>query len=117
DYEIYKHAFEDCSALTSVTIGNGVTSIGNSAFSGCSSLTSITIPDSVNEIGEEAFYNCTSLTSVYCKPIVPPTGYRHIFHSNASDRKIYVPTESVDAYKTALIWNYYADDIVGYDFN
>ena len=37
-------AFYDCSMLTSVTIRNGVTSIGGSAFRGCSSLESITIP-------------------------------------------------------------------------
>ena len=57
-------AFSGCSSLTSVTIGNSVTSIGSSAFSGCSSLTSITIPDSVMSIGESAFYNCGSLTSI-----------------------------------------------------
>ena len=47
-----------------MTIGNGVTSIGNSAFLGCRSLTSVTIPDSVTSIGNYAFSNCTSLTSV-----------------------------------------------------
>ena len=31
-------AFWDCSSLTSISIGNGVTSIGSGAFSGCSSL-------------------------------------------------------------------------------
>lgn len=54
-YQIYKFAFENCSGLTSVTIGSGVTSIGNYAFSGCSGLTSITIPDSVTSIGVSAF--------------------------------------------------------------
>ena len=57
-------AFSGCSGLTSVTIGNGVTSIGTSAFYGCSGLTSITIPDSVTSIGYSAFYSCTGLTSV-----------------------------------------------------
>ena len=41
NYEIYKYAFYNCSGLTSVTIGNSVTSIGDSAFRGCSGLTSI----------------------------------------------------------------------------
>ncbi|MBR4851974.1 MAG: leucine-rich repeat protein, partial [Clostridia bacterium] len=48
-----------------VTIGNGVTSIGECAFSGCSSLTNIVIPDSVTSIGDYAFYYCTSLKNIY----------------------------------------------------
>jgi hypothetical protein len=58
-------AFHDCSDLMSITIPEGVTSIGNDAFRGCSSLTSITIPDSVTGIiNGLAFYGCSSLTSV-----------------------------------------------------
>ena len=38
------------------------------------------------------------------------------FDYNASERKIYVPRGSVEAYKSAAGWNEYADDIVGYDF-
>ena len=57
-------AFYNCSGLTSVTIGNGVTSIGNSVFAYCSGLTSITIPDSVTSIGSYAFERCSGLTSI-----------------------------------------------------
>ena len=60
---IGKSAFSSCSSLTSVTIPNSVTSIGDGAFSDCS-LTSITIPNSVTSIGESAFYYCSGLTSV-----------------------------------------------------
>ena len=49
--------------MTSVSIGNGVTSIG-SAFGGCSGLTSVIIPDSVTNIGDYAFRGCSGLTSV-----------------------------------------------------
>lgn len=57
-------AFGDCSGLTSITIGNGVTSIGDATFYNCSGLTSITIPDSVTRIGNSAFLGCSGLTSV-----------------------------------------------------
>ena len=108
--------FYYCSSLTSVTIPDSVTTIEDYAFSACSSLTSVTIPDSVTTIGSYVFYDCSSLTSVYCKAITPPTGGYSMFSSNAYGRKIYVPTESVEAYKSANRWKDYADAIVGYNF-
>ena len=44
--------YSGCSELTSVTIPEGVTSIGDMAFESCKSLTSVTIPNSVTCIGE-----------------------------------------------------------------
>ena len=109
-------AFFDCWRLTSVMIGDSVTEIGGAAFYSCDSLTSVTIGDSVTTIGEGAFYECRSLTSVYCKAVTPPAGDSNMFYGNASDRKIYVPMESVDAYKSADGWSSYANVIVGYEF-
>ena len=83
---IKEQVFANCSALTSVSLPDGLTSIGNSAFSNCTSLTGITIPSTVTSIGEAAFRysglrtasigsgvttignntfdNCTSLTEI-----------------------------------------------------
>ena len=61
---IGNYAFYYCKSLTSVTIGNSVTSIGYSAFRYCTSLTSVTIPDSVTSIGNYAFSYCTNLASI-----------------------------------------------------
>ena len=131
--EIGEEAFRQSYSLKNVTFGNSVTTIGDSAFHGCD-LRSITIPDSVTVIEQEAFYNCTRLTAltigngvteighmafgnsyalreVYCKPITPPTIASNIF---PYINMIYVPTESVDEYKSA--WSSYKQYIEGYDF-
>lgn len=57
-------AFEWCSSLTSVTLGDGVTSIGEEAFYYCSSLATVIIGDGVTGIGEKAFYNCSNLAAI-----------------------------------------------------
>ncbi|MBE6212102.1 MAG: hypothetical protein E7129_03065 [Rikenellaceae bacterium] len=113
---IGNHAFNNCVSLSSVTIGNSVASIGNYAFNTCESLTVVTIPNSITSIGDWAFSNCTSLTKVYCKPTTPPSGGGYMFYSTSSHRQIYVPTASIEVYKTANGWNEYADYIVCYDF-
>ena len=60
-------AFSGCKNLTSITIPNGLTNIGESAFNGCENLTRITIPDSVTSIGDGAFWRCKSLTIICSK--------------------------------------------------
>ena len=50
--------------LTSIEIGNDITSISSGAFSECSKLTSVTIGKSVTEIDEDEFENCSELTSI-----------------------------------------------------
>ena len=68
-------AFWDCTSLTNVTIPNGVTTIGKWAFAHCESLTSISIPNSVTTIGYAAFGNCKSLTNVTIPNGVTTIGY------------------------------------------
>ncbi len=99
--------------VTDYIIPGGVTEIGMEAFFSCSNLISVTIPDSVTSIESSAFSYCSSLASVYCKPTTPPAlGGSSIFDHNATDRKIYVPAASLDAYKSAKNWSTYADAIV-----
>ena len=98
-------AFYVCDGLTSVTIGNGVTSIGDSAFMGCIGLTSVTIPSSVTSIGFQAFQSCSGLTSITIEATTPPTLTNVSAFDNTNNCPIYVPSESVDAYKAATNWS------------
>ena len=90
-----------------------VTSIYDDAFKGCTGLTDVTIPASVTSIGERAFFLCAGLESVII--YAPSLEYygSYAFDNNASGRKIYVPSSSVDAYKAG--WSQYAGNIVGFD--
>ena len=57
-------AFYYCRGLTSLTLPDGITSIGYCAFYGCSGLTSLTLPDGITSIGSWAFRDCSGLTSL-----------------------------------------------------
>ena len=60
------YAFYNCSNLTSIKFGDNsqLAKINDYTFNSCSSLTSITIPESVTSIGQCAFQKCNSLTSI-----------------------------------------------------
>ena len=61
--EIGISAFNSCPNLTTVELGNSVTSVGDNAFSKCTALTSVNIGDGVTSIGKNAFNGCTALTN------------------------------------------------------
>ena len=65
DYEYNTIPWKDYrSSITTVSLPNEITHIGNRAFQNCSHLASINIPSSVETIGEYALFYCSALTSV-----------------------------------------------------
>ncbi|MDD1769775.1 MAG: leucine-rich repeat protein [Methanomassiliicoccales archaeon] len=57
-------AFFSCWNMTSLEIGRDVTNIGLKAFFGCSSLISVAIPENVSSIGQAAFSRCSLLSQM-----------------------------------------------------
>ncbi|MBQ2340629.1 MAG: leucine-rich repeat protein, partial [Bacteroidaceae bacterium] len=101
-------AFEDCEELKSLTIGNSVTSIGRSAFAYCEKLTSVTIPKSVTSIGEKAFRYCRSLTSVTSEITnVFETGSDAF--SGCENATLYVPRGTKSQYQNTTDWNKFSN--------
>ena len=75
------------------------------AFRNCDAMTSINIPSTVTQIGHYVFENCTALASIICLATTPPTIQSSTFLYVPADCAIYVPTESVNAYKAAANWS------------
>ena len=90
--------------MTSVTIGNNVTNIGDAAFQGCS-LTSIRIPNSVKSIGRFAFREETYLQEIVSKIKNPFVLEPYIFNpSTYYEATLYVPLGTIDMYKATVGW-------------
>ena len=68
------NAFQECTSLTSITIGTNVTSIGNYEFYFCPNLISVIIPNSVTTIEEGAFSDCQNLSHIYFTGNAPSLG-------------------------------------------
>lgn len=123
--------------FSSIVIGDSVTQIGDNSFQSSSSLETLYIGDSVTYIGTNAFYNSyklhtvtigksvtlisgqafakTVIKTVYCKPTTPPEILNaSLLMYGKENLKVYVPTESVELYKTT--WQSYKDYIFGYNF-
>lgn len=95
DYNYSLSPFYDNSAIKTVIIENGITSIGRYAFTRCIGMSRIDIPASVESIGEGAFYQCAGLAK-----ILIPNGVEAIekeaFIACTELKKIYIPASVLE---------------------
>ena len=88
-----------------VTIPDGVKTIGNHAFEDCMSLISIILPKSITSIGDEAFFGCDGLSSVTNLADEPQNINSDVFrYLTLSDITLYVPEASLAKYQKADVW-------------
>ena len=104
---IGEYAFQG-SNIAEVVIPNSVTAIEAYTFQG-SKIAKVVIPESVKKIGQLAFLDCNSLTTVVCKSksVIDISGVPTFFP--LSNAILYVPAESVEAYKVANGWSRFSN--------
>lgn len=95
--------------ITSIKFPNSLKKLGG--FSACPGLTEVTIPSSVKDMDDKAFSYCPNLNKITCLAETPPYSKFDSLFDGTPLTVIYVPAESVDAYKSANGWRNYADII------
>ena len=99
---VEESAFDRSPSLTEVTLPY-VIRIGNYAFADCRIMTSIDLGPYITYIGDYAFYMCTNLERMICRATTPPR-FQYGFHSAFETATLYVPAESVEAYRAHEEW-------------
>ena len=93
------------STLSSVSIGDGVTSIGDFAFYWCNALKTIIIGSSIAAIGASAFCDCSSLEDVYClAEDLPSTESTSLDSRYIKQMVLHVPATAFKTYLYASPW-------------
>lgn len=89
-----------------INLPEGITHVGENAFD--ADITFITIPSTVTSIGKHAFLSCYNIQYVKSLAVIPPTYGTWCFSHEAgtpySHIPVYVPSQSVAAYTSAIGW-------------
>lgn len=116
---VKKQAFESANLIKILNLGkiseipDGYNNDISGVFAKNGNLILVILPETLTYIGNRAFYQDTSLHTIICNAVTPPQLHNTAFNSTNSTFIIYVPDESVEAYKAATNWNTYADRIKG----
>ena len=117
--EVGNYSFYGCNNITSITLSEGVLSIGTQAFAYCTGLndTNITLPSTIQYIGDRVFYRCTNINEITCLATSVPTIDRNAFsqirNSNMNSLSIYVPSSSYWDY----VYSTWSDLVTDYGYN
>jgi hypothetical protein len=104
------NSFTNCVNLKSVVFPDSLSWINRDAFSGCASLENLEFPVALTRI-HTSFLGCASLKTIVCHAPEPPELTSRNEFGNSPLEAIYVPPDSVAAYKAAPVWKDYASII------
>ena len=117
--KIEESAFGSSSRLSEpVILPKDLLTIGGSAFAYSINLPSITIPEGVTTIGSDAFRDCYYLSEITCEATTPPVVGSGAFDGVPKDNfSLVVPEQSVALYQTATGWSDFKRVGAYYDFS
>lgn len=103
---VLDYAFFQCYDVTSVTMPNSITEIGDCAFYRCTGLKTVVLEAPyISKIMDEAFYGCENLTTLQCNSYMPPALGEDVFVGvDKTTCQLLVQEESVEAYKATEEW-------------
>ena len=108
---IYPWSFSGRNSVVSITLPEGLTTIGDGAFNPCASLTTVALPSTLTSVGTYVLLNDPALESVYCYASTPPVvattadGGGCYLVNEDNTATLYVPSGSLSAYQNAPGWS------------
>lgn len=108
------YGFSGCYQLERIKVhGSAATAISSNQFANCSKLKKFTVVSNITSLGVSAFSSC-GISEIHFKPTTPPTlSNTNTFSNIPSYCVFYVPSASLNTYKTESNWSTYADYMVG----
>ena len=105
-------AIGSCSQLTHMVLPPSVETSGEGLNQHCTKLLLWVSPPNYKSGGNNSFYNCRALKAIIFNAITPPTIPSYFL--TYSTGKLYVPDNSIEAYKAASGWSGYESKIYGH---
>jgi len=97
--------FYNNTSLRTVKISDTETTIYDKEFYGCNNLKNVSFGKGLESIGANAFIGCGNVKQITSEAVTPPDCSRYAFDGvNRNECKLFVPKNSIDAYKNADVW-------------
>ena len=102
-WEAYSEAFANCTALTTVTLGKRIATMGTGVFAGCTNIKVINVKDGCALVGETCFKDSKDIETINMECNDVPAVSSNSFANYTAT--LYVPTASIEDYKAHEVWS------------